>query len=105
MPAVAVPARPCGTLSAARYWACHFQRDTPAMCGRFILDAGPDQLVAHFNLDQPPALTVRHNIAPSQLVAVVAPKSAPTRRGLALLKWGRLPPEALHHPLHRLLRV
>jgi putative SOS response-associated peptidase YedK len=58
------------------------------MCGRFILDASPDQLVAHFNLDQAPALTARYNIAPSQVVAVVAPKADPTKRGLALLKWG-----------------
>lgn len=61
------------------------------MCGRFILDASPEQLVANFDLEQPPTLTARYNIAPSQLVAVVAPKADPTKRGLALLKWGLVP--------------
>jgi len=61
------------------------------MCGRYVLDAGTEQLVSHFNLDQPPALTARYNVAPSQLVAVVAPKADTTKRGLALLKWGLVP--------------
>lgn len=61
------------------------------MCGRFVLAAGPDELVEHFGLEQPPDLTARYNIAPSQLVAVVAPKADPAKRGLALLKWGLVP--------------
>jgi putative SOS response-associated peptidase YedK len=61
------------------------------MCGRFILDAGAAELAAHFGLDQPPSLAPRYNIAPSQLVAVVAPKADPAKRGLALLKWGLVP--------------
>jgi len=61
------------------------------MCGRMILDADSAELVTHFGLDQPPNLAARYNVAPSQLVAVVAPKADPTKRGLALLKWGLVP--------------
>lgn len=61
------------------------------MCGRMILDADAELLAAQFGLEQPPALVARYNIAPSQLVAVVAPKSDPGKRGLALLKWGLVP--------------
>ncbi len=61
------------------------------MCGRFVLAAPAAELADHFGLDQSPDLTARYNIAPSQLVAVVAPKADPTRRGLALLKWGLVP--------------
>jgi putative SOS response-associated peptidase YedK len=59
-----------------------------AMCRRFTLHAEPNELVTHFGLEQPPTLTARYNVAPSQLVAVVAPRADPTRHGLALLKWG-----------------
>lgn len=61
------------------------------MCGRFTLNASPDELVEHFDLDQPPSLTARFNIAPSQLVAVVATRRETDKRGLALLKWGFVP--------------
>jgi putative SOS response-associated peptidase YedK len=58
------------------------------MCGRFTLTAEPEDLQIPFGLEHSPSLTVRYNIAPAQLVAVVAPKADPTKRGLALLKWG-----------------
>jgi putative SOS response-associated peptidase YedK len=61
------------------------------MCGRFVLAADPAELTSHFGLEQPPDLTARYNVAPSQLVAVVAPKADPMKRGLALLKWGLVP--------------
>jgi putative SOS response-associated peptidase YedK len=62
------------------------------VCGRFTLAADPADLAIHFALEQPPTLTARYNIAPSQNVAVVAPKKVdPSRRGLALLKWGLVP--------------
>ena len=61
------------------------------VCGRIILAADPAELVNHFGLEQPPNLVARYNIAPSQLIAVVAPKADPTKRGLALLKWGLVP--------------
>ena len=58
------------------------------MCGRFTLAAEPEDLQIHFALEQPPDLTAHYNIAPTQLVAMVAPKADPNKRGLALLKWG-----------------
>jgi putative SOS response-associated peptidase YedK len=61
------------------------------MCGRYVLDASPEELVEHFNLDKPPAIARRFNIAPTQLVAVVASRRDSTQRGLALLKWGLVP--------------
>ena len=50
------------------------------MCGRFVFAASPAELAGHFGLEQPPDLTSRYNIAPSQLVAVIAPKADPTKR-------------------------
>jgi putative SOS response-associated peptidase YedK len=61
------------------------------MCGRFTLDAPPEALVEQFGIEQPPALTARYNIAPSQLVAVVGKKADGVRRGLALVRWGLVP--------------
>ena len=62
------------------------------MCGRFIL-SDPTRLRDEFELDLPlPDLEPRFNIAPSQLIAVVALKrNDATRRGLALLRWGLVP--------------
>jgi putative SOS response-associated peptidase YedK len=42
-------------------------------------------------LTKPPTLAPRYNIAPSQLLAVIAPKPDRKKRGLALLKWGLVP--------------
>jgi len=61
------------------------------MCGRLILDADSLELTNHFDLDKPPSLAPRYNIAPSQLIAVVAPHPGSDKRGLALLKWGLIP--------------
>ena len=61
------------------------------MCGRFTLSVEPEELVEQFGIDQPHNLAARYNIAPSQLVAVIARKADPTKRGLALLKWGLVP--------------
>jgi putative SOS response-associated peptidase YedK len=54
-----------------------------------ILTADSVELANHFGLDAPPNVTPRYNIAPSQLVAVVAPKCE--KRGLAFVKWGLVP--------------
>ncbi len=59
------------------------------MCGRMILTADSVELANHFGLDAPPKVTPRYNIAPSQLVAVVAPKGE--GRGLRHVKWGLVP--------------
>jgi putative SOS response-associated peptidase YedK len=56
------------------------------MCGRFTLTASGDELAEAFDLDEPPSLLPRYNIAPSQeVVAVVA---GPDGRRLDLLRWG-----------------
>src|SRR3954470_23415423 len=61
------------------------------MCGRYTLSTSPDQLVAAFDLPEPPATTPRYNVAPSQLVAVIGLKPDGKTRGLAKLKWGFVP--------------
>lgn len=62
------------------------------MCGRFTLSKPVRAVAELFRLAEPPAeLAPRYNIAPSQKVAVVAPKRDGETRGLALLKWGLVP--------------
>jgi putative SOS response-associated peptidase YedK len=61
------------------------------MCGRFTLSSTPEDIARTFDLHQAPALVPRYNVAPSQLVAVVALKGDGKTRGLAQLKWGFVP--------------
>src|SRR5262245_39396281 len=61
------------------------------MCGRFTLTTTPDELVSAFDAPDPPPLTPRYNVAPSQVIAVVGLKLDGTKRGIALLKWGLVP--------------
>jgi putative SOS response-associated peptidase YedK len=61
------------------------------VCGRFIFNASPEEVQDHFGLDARPDIAPRYNVAPSQLVPVIAPKPNPAKRGLALLKWGLVP--------------
>jgi putative SOS response-associated peptidase YedK len=58
------------------------------MCGRFTLTTPADQLASHFEAPDPPPLTPRYDVAPSQVIAVVGLKPDGARRGIALLKWG-----------------
>lgn len=55
--------------------------DDSPMCGRFVLTSTPDEVATHFGLDQSPNLAARYNVAPTQLVAVVAPKQGQPGRG------------------------
>lgn len=59
------------------------------MCGRFSLDALPNTLARHFDLDAVPTLPARYNIAPSQDIAVV--RQGAGGRECALLRWGLVP--------------
>ena len=48
-------------------------------------------LAERFGLPQPPDLTPRFNIAPSQLIPVIGAKAGGHGRGLAMFKWGFIP--------------
>jgi putative SOS response-associated peptidase YedK len=61
------------------------------MCGRFTLTTPTDELASHFEAPDPPPLTARYNVAPSQVIAVVGLKPDGRRRGIALLRWGLVP--------------
>lgn len=60
------------------------------MCGRFTLTASGEELAEAFDLDAPPSLAPRYNIAPSQdVVAVVGEPDG--RRRLRIVRWGFVP--------------
>jgi putative SOS response-associated peptidase YedK len=61
------------------------------MCGRFTLVANPDALAELFELDAPPELSPRYNIAPTQAILAVRPKSDGGGREAVRLRWGLVP--------------
>ena len=63
------------------------------MCGRFVLQASPQQLQHHFNLNEEPRAAPRYNIAPTQAVLGVRanPYSASSEREATFLHWGLVP--------------
>ena len=61
------------------------------MCGRFTLSAPTERLADEFDIPNLPALPPRYNIAPTQLIAVIALKGDGVSRGLARLPWGMTP--------------
>ena len=61
------------------------------MCGRFTLTTPTEALASAFEVPDPPLLTTRYNVAPSQVIAVVGLKPDGERRGIALLRWGLVP--------------
>ena len=65
------------------------------MCGRFNQTASGDEVAEAFGLDDAPELAPRYNIAPTQPVAVVGVQPKTGRRGLASLRWGLVPRDAL----------
>ncbi len=60
------------------------------MCGRFVLENTPEQLLKVYRLSSPPDLFPRYNIAPSQQIADVRQHNGGDRE-LAFLKWGLIP--------------
>jgi putative SOS response-associated peptidase YedK len=58
------------------------------MCGRFNLTASPELIAEEFDLDEPPSLAPRFNIAPSQPVATISLQRATGRRDLVERSWG-----------------
>lgn len=60
------------------------------MCGRFTQKTRPEELVAAFDLAEPPEdLGARYNVAPSQPVLVVANRPGPRRA--EVMRWGLTP--------------
>ena len=60
------------------------------MCGRYALDATPEQLVELFELANELDFKPRYNIAPSQLNPVIQQTTVEGRVAI-LAKWGLLP--------------
>src|SRR5262245_60784154 len=58
------------------------------MCGRYSLDATPQELVEAFELAEAIAFERRYNVAPTQSVPVVRADPATRERHAALLQWG-----------------
>jgi putative SOS response-associated peptidase YedK len=61
------------------------------MCGRYTLQASPEEIAAQFAIEVPPLFKARYNIAPSQNVAAVCLKPDTSRRELVQLRWGLIP--------------
>lgn len=62
------------------------------MCGRYTLRTPGKDLVKLFRLAEPPQVTPRYNIAPSQLVPVVrAAEGDGTGRRWTMVRWGLVP--------------
>jgi putative SOS response-associated peptidase YedK len=61
------------------------------MCGRFTLQASPEQIAAQFDVAAPEQLADRYNIAPTQPVGIVRLDRSATEREWALVHWGLIP--------------
>jgi putative SOS response-associated peptidase YedK len=61
------------------------------MCGRFTLNAPPQDVARLFGLSSIPLLTPRYNIAPTQSVAAVREAVNGAGRELVELRWGLVP--------------
>ncbi len=58
------------------------------MCGRYSLEARPDEIAAAFEIAEAVVCAARYNIAPTQTVPVVRIDPATTQRCLELIRWG-----------------
>ena len=61
------------------------------MCGRASLTASPEELEEAFGLSEPPAVSPRYNIAPSEPMLVVRAAETGAREA-ALTRWGLVRP-------------
>jgi len=59
------------------------------MCGRFALYSDKVTLARHFEVDEPPDLLPRYNIAPTQNIPIVREEGG--NRRFALARWGLIP--------------
>ncbi len=58
------------------------------MCGRYSLEARPDEIAEAFDLAETFAFEARYNIAPTQSVPVVRVDNDSGRRRVATIRWG-----------------
>ncbi len=58
------------------------------MCGRYSLEARPDEIAEAFELAEAVTCAARYNIAPTQTVPVVRVDATATRRCLEMIRWG-----------------
>lgn len=61
------------------------------MCGRFTLNATPEQLTELFELPAEPMIAPRYNIAPTQPVAIVRLDAQSKAREWTHVQWGLIP--------------
>jgi len=59
------------------------------MCGRYTLSTQAERIAEYFELDTPPSLAPRYNIAPSQEVPIV--RQVNHHRHLDMVRWGLVP--------------
>jgi len=60
------------------------------MCGRFVLENTPEQLMKVYRLSSRPDLSPRYNITPSQQIAVVRQQNGGDRE-MVMMQWGLIP--------------
>lgn len=64
---------------------------TEQMCGRFTLTSSPEVVADLFDLAEPPPLTPRYNIAPTQESSLVRVLEIAGERKVDFLRWGLIP--------------
>jgi putative SOS response-associated peptidase YedK len=58
------------------------------MCGRYTIIAKAEEIEKRFNVEVPPAFTVRYNATPTQTLPVITNKNF---HGLSFFQWGLVP--------------
>lgn len=58
------------------------------MCGRYTIIAKAEEIEKRFNVEVPPAFTIRYNAAPTQILPVITNKIP---KGLSFFQWGLVP--------------
>ncbi len=61
------------------------------MCGRYTLRSTPESLAEQFDLDDPPELEARYNIAPGQSVLTLCVDPLRAKRRIERARWGLVP--------------
>lgn len=61
------------------------------MCGRFTLTQSAEEITEFFGLSEVLELTLRYNIAPSQLIAAIVQDKGSQENKLKWMRWGLIP--------------